>query len=166
MNKIIKIIIIIIFLIPLISVVIGMNVQGETNEIKIALNTGDSIRDTYAHEIKDVIDGYHWVVNNIEYYFTTSFIDIKDIYNGSLTIDNYNVHIIDGMSDEMVACVRNPLQFDDNLRTFLENYIIDGGGYIGRCGGALLPATYDEEKPTNEYEYYLTKQNNKLFHTI
>jgi hypothetical protein len=110
MNKIIKIIIIIIFLTPLISAVVGKNVQGETFEIKVALNTGYYIKDTYADEIKDVIDGYHWVVNNSEYFFTTSFIDIEDILiDKKLTTENYHVHIIDGMSDEMVACVRNPL---------------------------------------------------------
>jgi hypothetical protein len=142
-----------------------MNAEAKTDplSIRVAINTGHKTKVTNIKPIEDAIDGYNWIVNNTEYVIDTYHINIIDIRDGKLTTDNYDVHIIDGVSDEFFGCFRIPFnKSDDDLRSYLDNFITSGGGYIGRCGGALLAATYDEEKPETEYEYYVIQQNEFL----
>jgi hypothetical protein len=153
---------ILILLVLLLSINI-IKAKTDPLSIRVAINEGSKYKYTIIDPIKNAIEGYYWVVNNSEYVIDTYLIDITDIRNGKLTTDNYDVHIIDGVSDEFFGCYRYPFDTkDDTLRSFLDEFIVNGGGYIGRCGGALLAATYDEEKPETEYEYYAVKQNEFL----
>jgi hypothetical protein len=96
-------------------VINSINAEAKTDplSIRVAINTGYLIELTNIEPIEDAIDGYNWVVNNTEYVIDTYRINIIDIINGNLTTDNYDVHIIDGVTDKvsnsMIATAK-PLQ--------------------------------------------------------
>ena len=161
MKKSLLAICLIVLLFPIVSIMIGVNVQGQVDhEIKVAINAG-TFGWAYYENVKEVLDGYSWVVNDTEYNFTTFKIDINDVLNDKLWEDGYSVHIIDGLVEELLKCIRIPIYGeDDRIRENLNDAIYDHGvGYIGRCAGAMLAPTYYERQPETLYQYFLIKQN-------
>jgi hypothetical protein len=139
----------------LIPAFIGINAEGEI--ISVGINEGAKKQEAVTSGIEKALDNYSWVVNDTEYVFYTTFMDID--YNYS----HFDVHIMDGRTDELFDCARKiDKKKDDDaeeLRDRLLDAIEKGNGFIGRCAGSLLPPNYDRARPDSELEYILIKQN-------
>jgi PKD repeat protein len=125
--------------------------------IKIGINKGHLMPGSVADgRITNALN-YSWVVNNNEYVFNNTIMNISNDKNVYL---DYDVNIIDGVTDEIVKCIRdlNPLK-TKNFRDMLELAISSRHGYIGRCGGSGLPPQYDKPRPDGMFEYYAIEQN-------
>jgi len=94
------------------------------------------------------LDDYSWIVDNQRYIFSVTETKMHDVYNGNLA--NFNVLVVDGVVDEQYATVYPYLyDYDGNvIRDRLKEFIEDGGGYVGHCGGALHPIKKDGEHQT------------------
>lgn len=82
-----------------------------------------------------------WMVGNRSYRFITTPIFDKDILNGQLTTDNYDVLIGPGgdVGDgESIAKGFHRLPKVKKWKENIAQFVKDGGGYCGYCGGAAL----------------------------
>ncbi len=93
------------------------------------------------HYHKIVLDGYHWTVENSTYRFSTSHLFDKDIIEGKLNISNFDVFLISsggvGNNEALLKgsnCLRSVRKWKRNV----SNFIKEGGGCIGICGGAAV----------------------------
>lgn len=93
------------------------------------------------HYFPIILDNYTWKVNNKKFKFNTEYIYDKDILNGKLNIDNYDVLLVPGggVGDgEAIVKGFNKLKKVKNWKKQIKNFIKDGGGYVGICGGTAL----------------------------
>ena len=133
MRKIFIVICFVVLLSSFITILNSGNVHG-LEEIMVAINEG-TVDGSYTTHIENAIDGFSWVVGDTEYKFTAERIDMfKILEQDILKIENYHVHIIDGVTNEWWTSIWNK-----DLRDKLDSFITSGGGYIGRCGGSILP---------------------------
>ncbi len=142
--------------------VMTINAQ-ETKIISIGINGGRYIHNSVTNRIQNAIDNYSWVVNDTEYIFYTTIMNMSDSEDENIYL-YYDVHIIDGVTDEILNCTRSKLNTSwdnkaENLRKKLEEAINDGHGFIGRCGGSELPPEYDQPRPDGMGAYYFITQN-------
>ena len=93
------------------------------------------------HYFPIILDGYTWTSENTSYKFSSSYIFDKDIIKGKLNISNFDVLLVPGggVGDgQAIAkgfnCFRKVRLWKKNI----VNFIKDGGGYVGICGGAAL----------------------------
>ena len=159
MKKNFLIFFLIMLFLPLISINYIENAQGQDlTEINIGINDGGWIEYTNVKGNENALKNYRWVVDDSDFFFNTTLVnwfENKNYLNNSI----YHVHIIDGVADEYIMCIDNPTKIDDNFRLNLEEFIKNGGGYIGRCGGSQIPPTHTDDKPDTLLEYYFIKQN-------
>ena len=85
----------------------------ETKIISIGINGGDEYPYSVTERIERAIDNYSWVVNNTEYIFYTTIMNITCDYS------LFDVQIIDGVTDELVKFIRHPLRPILNFKNFL-----------------------------------------------
>ena len=142
---------------------IGENVYGltySTEIIKVGINEGEFVSYNVVENIENALNGYIWIVGDKEYKFETHKINVDDILDDILIKEDFNVHIIDGATDEAYICGVKLCKEDEECKDKLEEFITEkGGGYIGRCLGAWLPAHSDENEPEGIFQYYFCKQN-------
>ena len=119
--------------------------EEETIEVKVAIYSETPIGwDTDAPEdFVPLLKDYQWKVGNKSYKFIITHIYDKDILNGDLNINNYDMVICpgggvgDGVSVEKgkLANIRpEVIKWKKNFGNFIKN----GGGYSGYCGGTAL----------------------------
>ena len=65
---------------------------------------------------------------------------MDDLIYGNL--DDYHVFIMAGLHDEHLYCGYPLLPFVDDIKNTLEQFIRDGGGYIGHCAWAFGTTEY------------------------
>ena len=91
---------------------------------------------------------YEWTSNNITYRFTSTVIDETDVLGtgpNPLINDNFDLLVISASAKSYLFDGLNP-DWKANVRDFLSN----GGGYIGICGGANA-ASQGFENPKNAF---------------
>ncbi|MEM2935097.1 MAG: hypothetical protein QXF32_01885 [Candidatus Thermoplasmatota archaeon] len=116
--------------------------KSDKREIKIAIY--DSISPSVM--LLERAFRYEWEENGIRYETTAERIDFKDVMNGNLK--NYDILII-GASGRQY--------FHGLIKTWREKvkeFIADGGGYIGICGGANI-ASKGYEKPRHFLDFII-----------
>jgi hypothetical protein len=93
------------------------------------------------HYFQAILDGYTWNVGDICYRFSTKYIFDKDILQGKLNNSEYDVFLVPGGGVGDVeaiikgfTCLRNVKKWKKQICNFIKN----GGGYVGICGGAVL----------------------------
>ncbi len=97
----------------------------EKKEIKVAIYFSTIKR--YARDIEECVN-YTWIKNNVEYVMKARIISKSDVLKGALS--QYDVFIISA-SGRSYMDAYNPL-WRERVKEFIQN----GGGYIGICGGA------------------------------
>lgn len=81
------------------------------------------------------LDGFQWTVGNKSYKFTTYEVSDKDVLKGKLTTRDYDLFVLPAGQAECekrwIPSIQNRI-WKRNLANFIKN----GGGFIGHCGGA------------------------------
>jgi len=107
-----------------------------------------------------ILEDYQWTVGNKTYKFVTTPIFDENILDGSINIDNYDVLLVPGggVGDEQsivkgfFSKIRPKVI---NWKNKLFDFIVNGGGYVGYCGGTALMCHLGKEPETfleNAYE--------------
>lgn len=110
-----------------------------------------------------VLDNYSWKIKGITYKFTTEYIYDKDILEGKLNISNFDVLIVPGGGVGNNQALLKGFNWAKKVKRFKENiadFVKQGGGYIGICGGAALITDLvkdSDEKPVS----FVERQYNK-----
>jgi len=83
---------------------------------------------------------YSWKVGDVTYTFTPSLITTKSILFGELSKENYDLLIYPpDTADEHLIYTGFSRLPKNNLRVKkINEFIEQGGGYFGACGGALI----------------------------
>jgi PKD repeat protein len=159
----------VVLLFLLVTILLGKVCVAETN-IKIAVAKSDT--GTYHVNVTEALDDFSWCVGNEIYTFDTNlcyfenstilwswFYDEEEGKYCTLDPLKYHVYIADGVPHELEKCAREGAYpgGKDKIKTILNEYVEEGGGYIGRCGGSVEPPSfnYDIRKPNTIYEYRL-----------
>jgi len=101
-----------------------------------------------------LILNYSWVVGNRSYKFITTPIFDKDIIKGELNTDNYDVLVGPGGSVGDGESITKGFYRLPKVKEWKENiaeFVKDGGGYCGYCGGTALFTEFSK-KPTTFLE--------------
>ncbi|MCD6473716.1 MAG: hypothetical protein J7K47_02250 [Thermoplasmata archaeon] len=117
---------------------------AEEKEIKIALY--DSISPSV--KLLEYCFHYAWEENGVIYKMDVSRVDYKDVINGSLR--NYDALVI-GASGRQYFHALNPKWKEE-----VKNFVANGGGYLGICGGANM-ASMGYEKPRYPLDFIINK---------
>ncbi len=114
------------------------------------------------HYFKEILDTYHWKKNNKKFVFNAEFIYDTDVLNGKLTKKNYDVILAPGGGVGDGQAIMKGFTLLKSVRKwkqYIQNFIQDGGGYIGICGGtALLTGLKIDKK---KYETFTERQYQK-----
>jgi hypothetical protein len=114
------------------------------------------------HFFPIILHNYSWTVNNISYTIVTNYVFDNDILKGALKTDRYDVLLVPGGGVGDGLAMIKGFHFLRNVRKWKEKiseFIQDGGGYIGICGGtALITDLQTAEKRTRTF---LERQYNK-----
>jgi len=103
------------------------------------------------------VDTYQWTVGNMTYKFNLTKIYDQDIINGNLTINKYDVLLVPGGGvGDGEAWTKGFYRFPrvGQWKNAIASFIINGGGYVGYCGGAMLMAeVYGKPRSFMERQY-------------
>lgn len=120
---------------------VGNNI--ETKNIRVAVlfeQPVGSLIGTAKYAFYDILEK-SWMAGNKSYRFVITPIFDKDILNGQLTTENYDVLIgADGDVGDGEAIAKGFYRLP-KAKTWKENiaqFVKDGGGYCGYCGGTAL----------------------------
>ena len=93
----------------------------------------------FYHQI--ILDNYSWLAGGIRYTISTKYIYDKDIINGELNKSNYDSFLVPGGGVGNNEALTKGFTFRRSVKKFKQNiadFIKQGGGYIGICGGVAL----------------------------
>jgi hypothetical protein len=93
------------------------------------------------HYFPIILDNYSWNIKGKNFKFKTEYIYDKDILKGQLNIKNYDVILVPGggVGDgESIAKGFSKLKKVKKWKNQISNFIKEGGGYVGICGGTAL----------------------------
>ena len=112
------------------------------NVIKIAILAEEPLGwGSGKHYFPIILDKYSWTSNGVKYRFITEYIYDKDILKGKLNIENYHVLLVPGGGvGDGESLIKGFSKFWNvkKWKNQINNFIKDGGGYIGICGGTAL----------------------------
>ncbi|HDN95664.1 MAG TPA: hypothetical protein ENG71_01165 [Thermoplasmatales archaeon] len=118
--------------------------ESKKEEIKIALY--DSISPSVYLLEKSF--QYAWYDNGTKYELKVKRIDFKDVINGSL--ENYDVLVIGASGRQYFHGLSK------KWRENVKNFVANGGGYVGICGGANI-ASKGYEHPKHWLDFVISK---------
>ena len=103
------------------------------------------------------VDGYQWKVGNTSYKFNLTKIYDNDILSGGLSTKNYDVLLVPGAGvgdSEAITKGFYRLPRVKKWKNAIADFVKDGGGYVGICGGAMLMAeVYGKPRTFMERQY-------------
>ena len=146
-----------------------IDVAIENSNVFVPWRDSDEYYDALAESTnQDEGYGYTWVVGDHEYRFNLSYTYLEDIMDGS--INDYDVYAYIGGHDIEYFCwlpryyyERSGISDDytyeqfNNLKNKLENFIKNGGGWVGHCSGAIFPLDIEDDAPRTIGEWQLHK---------
>jgi len=130
----------------------------DTKYIRIAMlgSMPGNILGSYKIVFPWIFDDYEWVVGNRSYKFILTEIFDKDILDGKLTVDNYDVLLLPGGGvGDGESMLRGFFRMPETIKwkKKIMDFIEDGGGYFSVCGGTALatelaktPTTFSERQ--------------------
>ena len=150
-------------------------VSYEKIDIKVSILIGgvkyndDPLYDYQYYTQNLVLKNYCWFAEDTQYSFKPTkhhdepeFMDDLDILSQNnieykyLDNEDTDVLILDGAGWDEVEC-----NINKNLRDQYQDYITNGGGFIGECGASFFPLPlYDE--PDTPLEFYWVDENSFL----
>ncbi|KAA0002992.1 MAG: hypothetical protein FE048_02530 [Thermoplasmata archaeon] len=114
--------------------------QKSNVEIKVAIY--DSVISLFAEEVKKSLE-YSWEENGTKYEIIPIVIGRNEVIGkgkNSLSIENFDVFIVPGSARPYLDA------YDLRWRKSVKNFVENGGGYIGICGGANLASMGFQER--------------------
>lgn len=110
----------------------------------------------------EILQNYSWTTEERTYSIKTKYIFDKDILQGRLTTQEFDVLLVPGGGVGDGQAITKGFYFLKNVRKWKKNiatFIQDGGGYIGICGGTALITDLKtaQKKPCT----FLERQYNK-----
>jgi hypothetical protein len=115
------------------------------------------------HYFPMILNNYSWESKTNKYKFVTEYIFDKDIYKGRLSVFNYDLLIVPGGGVGDGEAISKGLAFSYKVKKWkkhIQNFIKDGGGYLGICGGTALFARLDTGE-NNKPKTFLEKLYDK-----
>jgi glutamine amidotransferase-like uncharacterized protein len=123
-----------------------MPIKNEINSndiiIKIAILAEEPLGwGSGKHYFPVILNNYTWKINENTFRFNTEYVYDKDILRGKLNIKNFDVFLVPGggVGDgESIVKGFSKLKKVKKWKEQIKNFIKDGGGYVGICGGTAL----------------------------
>ncbi len=128
--------------------------DNDFREIKVAMLSEEILGPTEKFLFVRALDGYTWTVGNKTFRFEVKEIYYKDIMNGELNTDNYDILLVPGGVGVEASMVKGMFSFTPRVKkwkNYIADFIKDGGGYTGHCGGASL-ITESAKEPESPVE--------------
>lgn len=131
--------------------------KKEVKIIKIAILAEEPLGwGSGKHYFPVILNDYRWNKKNNYYRFSTEYIFDKDIIKGKLKTSNYDVLLVPGGGVGDGEAIVKGFSFSNKVRKWkknIANFIKDGGGYVGICGGAALLTSLitEPEKGTTSF---------------
>ena len=115
---------------------------NETKNINVAILSEEPLGwGSGKHYFPAILDGYSWAVKDRIYRMSTTYLHDRDILQGTLNISDFDVLLVPGggVGDgEAIVKGFNCLRKVKKWKKNVSNFIKDGGGYVGICGGTAL----------------------------
>ena len=132
----------------------------DLKEINVAILAGDRLMVSRIEYFIDMLTDYEWIVGDTKYNFNVNFVVDKDILFGKLKTKNYDMIVVPGGG---VGDGESVARCFPTFRNFIwkrnfANFIKQGGGYYGVCGGTALITDIDK-KPRSFLEYAYEKSS-------
>jgi len=129
----------------------------ETKEIKVALVYQNLLIVSGKNAFVNILDGYSWVAGDTKYVFSVDQITDKNIYRGELTTDNYDLMIMPGGGGGGHSIWTKNQRNNPFVKIWRRNmidFIKNGGGYYGVCGGTYFILGLDREPQTLNEKWF------------
>jgi len=112
------------------------NSEMDTKEVRVAIYTDTIEEPYYLLPLKN----YNWMVGDTTYCFVPTLLTTKSILNGELDIANYDVLIYSFNQADQYLFRTGFSRLPQNkiLVSNIFNFVKNGGGYYGSCGGAAI----------------------------
>ena len=147
------------------------SVDEKTVELRVALYTNAKETEKFYSPsgrtgyFKKMLDNYEWKVGDTTYSFLVTLLSDKRLLSGELATENYDVLLYPpGTADANylnTGLYRLP---KNKLRVkLIKDFVENGGGYYGTCGGAGIACTSDESI-NREPMALFTLESDKLLH--
>ena len=112
--------------------------ESMKNHIVIKIALLDSIIPSFTSpsEMEEILNKYSWTSKNNSYEFCTQWLTDFQIASGMLGRKGFNLLVIPGIGKEF----RRPIDdaFLLHWKKEIRDFVANGGGYFGTCGGANL----------------------------
>jgi len=112
----------------------GMMMHGDAGGVEIRVAIYTSVIDEYAREVERALD-YAWQDDGTRYEIVSSIIGRRQVLGREtplLDASSFDVLVIPGSGRPYVDAA------DPRWRAAVRDFVADGGGYMGICGGANL----------------------------
>lgn len=117
------------------------------------------------HYFQRILQDYSWETKNRIYLFQTNYIYDKEIQQGKLSVDDYDVLLVPGGGvGDGESIIRGLPSFGKNTKwkNKIRTYVVQGGSYIGICGGSALLTDLSQgrhQQPTTLIERLYSKSS-------
>jgi len=114
---------------------------------------------------KRMLDDYKWTVGNKCYSFLATLLTDEQLFKGELTTDNFDVFLYPpGTADTYYLETGYHRLPENELRVkLIKDFVKDGGGYFGTCGGAGIACTSDSRVMKAPIGLLLVNSGNLLY---
>ena len=127
----------------------GVSDVKDNDNIKNSANSNEEIKEVrvaiYSTTEKEVyylppLENYNWKVGQTTYCFVPTVLSTKDILRGKLTTDKYDmlIYSFDQADQYLLQTGFSRLPRNKIIVRNIVNFVKDGGGYYGSCGGAAI----------------------------
>ena len=141
-----------------------IDTQKTIHEIRVAILAEEPLGwGSGKHFFPEILNGYSWKKGNVSYKIRSEYIYDKDILKGKLDNSYFDVLLVPGGGIGDGEAVVKGFTFFPKVKKWkkkISDFIKNGGGYVGICGGAALftDLVVDKNrKPTT----FLERQYNK-----
>jgi hypothetical protein len=128
----------------------------ETKEIRVAIYTDEIENEEFygpygrTRYFMWALSDYSWKVGKTSYRFVATLLPTKSLLRGDLTTNKYDVLLYppDTADENLFITGFSRLPRNIIRERNIANFIKDGGGYFGTCGGALIAGGMENKPKT------------------